>query len=99
MENTTKPISEDATTKQNKVEELRKYNRYYYHAHNKKASECEHCKNTFLIVSALRRHQGQKPQAQAATSSGHHREVQSRPDSNSVSIALLKETPHRLVYT
>ncbi|MFM7981656.1 MAG: hypothetical protein ACKPKO_20295 [Candidatus Fonsibacter sp.] len=57
MENTTEPINEDATTKQNKVEELRKYNRDYYHAH-KKASDCEHCKKTFSSVSALRRNQG-----------------------------------------
>ncbi|MFM7983593.1 MAG: hypothetical protein ACKPKO_30135, partial [Candidatus Fonsibacter sp.] len=50
------PISENTTTKQYKVDELRKYNRDYYHAH-KKASECEHCKKSFSIVNALRRHQ------------------------------------------
>jgi hypothetical protein len=58
MENVTEPISEEAAAIQKqKLEELRKYNRDYYHAH-KKASECEHCKKTFSSVSALRRHQG-----------------------------------------
>ena len=58
MENTTEPISEEAAAKQQqRVAELRRYNRDYYHAHNK-ASECEHCKKTFSSVSALRRHQG-----------------------------------------
>ena len=58
MENATEPISEEAAAIQKqKLEELRKYNRDYYHAH-KKASECEHCKKTFSSVSALRRHQG-----------------------------------------
>jgi len=60
MENattTTETISEEAAAKQKRIEELRKYNRDYYHAH-KKASECEHCKKTFSSVSALRRHQG-----------------------------------------
>ena len=58
MENATEPISEEAATIQKqKLEELRKYNRDYYHA-RKKASECEHCKKTFSSVSALRRHQG-----------------------------------------
>ncbi|MFM7980108.1 MAG: hypothetical protein ACKPKO_12410 [Candidatus Fonsibacter sp.] len=56
MENTTEPINEEATTKQNKIEEFRKYNRDYDHTH-KKASECEHCKNTFSSVRLLRRHQ------------------------------------------
>ncbi|MFM7986908.1 MAG: hypothetical protein ACKPKO_47100 [Candidatus Fonsibacter sp.] len=56
MENTTEPISEEAAAKQKRIDELRKYNRDYDHAH-KKAPECEHCKNTFSIVSALRRHQ------------------------------------------
>ena len=43
MENTTEAISEKATTKQQqKVAELKRYNRDYYHAH-KNASECEHC--------------------------------------------------------
>ena len=79
MENTpttTETISEEAAAKQKRIEELRKYNRDYYHAH-KKASECEHCKNTFSSVSALRRHQGKKkPQVQATTSNGDHRKVQ-----------------------
>ena len=58
MENATEPISEEAAAiQQQKLEELRKYNRDYYHAH-KKASECEHCKKTFSSISALRRHQG-----------------------------------------
>ena len=60
MENTTtttETINEEAAAKQKRIEELRKYNRDYYHAH-KKASECEHCKKTFSSVSALRRHQG-----------------------------------------
>ena len=57
MENATEPISEEAAAIQKqKLEEFRKYNRDYYHAH-KKASECEHCKKTFSSVSALRRHQ------------------------------------------
>ena len=57
MENTTEPISEDATTiQQHKLAELRRYNRDDYHAHNK-ASEREHCKKTFSSVSALIRHQ------------------------------------------
>ena len=57
MENTTDPISEEEATKQQqRVAELRRYNRHYYHVH-KKASECEHCKKTFSSVSALRRHQ------------------------------------------
>ena len=60
MENTTEPISEEeAAEQQQRVAELRRYNRDYYHAH-KKASECEHCKKTFSSVSALRRHQGKK---------------------------------------
>ena len=45
MENattTTETISEEAAAKQKRIEELRKYNRDYYHAHTK-ASECEHC--------------------------------------------------------
>ena len=77
MENATEPISEEAAAIQKqKLEELRKYNRDYYHAH-KKASECEHCKKTFSSVSALRRHQvKKKPQVQAAASDGDHREVQ-----------------------
>ena len=58
MENATEPISEEAAAIQKqKLEELRKYNQDYYHAH-KKASECEHCKKTFSSVSALRRHRG-----------------------------------------
>ncbi|MFM7983761.1 MAG: hypothetical protein ACKPKO_31000, partial [Candidatus Fonsibacter sp.] len=61
METTTEPINEDATTKQNTVEELKKYNRDYDHAH-KKASDCEHCKKAFSSVSALRRHQGKTTQ-------------------------------------
>ncbi len=56
MENTTGTINEEEAAKQNHVEELRKYNRDYYHAH-KKASECERCKKTFSSASALRRHQ------------------------------------------
>ena len=59
MENettTTETISEEAAAKQKRIEELRKYNRDYYHAH-KKASESERCKKTFSSVSALRRHQ------------------------------------------
>ena len=59
MENettTTETISEEAAAKQKRIDELRKYNRDYYHAH-KKASECEHCKKTFSSVSALRRRQ------------------------------------------
>ena len=59
MQNTTtEPLSEEeeATKQQQKLAELRRYNREYYHAH-KKASECEHCKKTFSSVSALRRHQ------------------------------------------
>ncbi len=47
---TTEPLSEEEEA------ELRRYNREYYHAH-KKPSECEHCKNIFSSVSALRRHQ------------------------------------------
>ena len=58
MENATEPISEEAAAiQQQKLAELRKYNRDYDHAH-KKASECEHCKKTFSSVNALRRHQG-----------------------------------------
>ena len=57
MENATEPISEEEAAKQQqRVTELRRYNRDYDHAH-KKASECEHCKKTFSSVSALRRHQ------------------------------------------
>ncbi len=76
MENatTTGPVNEEAAAKQNRIEELRKYNRDYYHAH-KKASDCEHCKKTFSSVSALRRHQG-TTQVQAAASNGDNREVQ-----------------------
>ena len=56
MENTTEPISEEEAAKQKqKVAELRRYNRDYYHAH-KKASEREHCKKTFSSVNALTRH-------------------------------------------
>ena len=54
---TTEPLSEEEAAKQQqKIMELRRYNREYYHAHNK-ASECEHCKKVFSSVSALRRHQ------------------------------------------
>ena len=55
---TTEPLSEEeeAAKQQQKLAELRRYNREYYHAH-KKASECEHCKKIFSSVSALRRHQ------------------------------------------
>ncbi len=59
MQNTTtEPLSEEeeATKQQQKLAELRRYNREYYHAH-KKPSECEHCKKIFSSVSALRRHQ------------------------------------------
>ncbi|MFM7983549.1 MAG: hypothetical protein ACKPKO_29905, partial [Candidatus Fonsibacter sp.] len=61
MENatTTEPVNEEATAKQKRIDELRKYNRDYYHAH-KQASEREHCKKTFSSVSALRRHQGKQ---------------------------------------
>ena len=53
---TTEPLSEEGATKQQqKLTELRRYNREYYHAH-KNASECEHCKKTFSSVSTLRRH-------------------------------------------
>ena len=56
--NTNEPLSEeeDATKQQQKLAELRRYNREYYHAH-KKASECDHCKKVFSSVSALRGHQ------------------------------------------
>ena len=53
---TTEAISEEAAAKHKRIDELRKYNRDYDHAHNK-ASDCEHCKKTFSSVSALRRHQ------------------------------------------
>ena len=59
MQNTTtEPLSEEeeAAKQQQKLAELRRYNREYYHAHNK-ASECEHCNKVFSSVSALRRHQ------------------------------------------
>ena len=57
---TTEPLSEEEAAKQQqKLAELRRYNREYYHAHKKKASECEHCKKTLSSVSALRRHQVQ----------------------------------------
>ena len=63
MENATEPISEEAAKpQQQRVAELRRYNRDYDHAH-KKASECEHCKNTFSSVSALRRHQAKTSSA------------------------------------
>ncbi|MFM7983913.1 MAG: hypothetical protein ACKPKO_31770 [Candidatus Fonsibacter sp.] len=39
------------------------------------------------------------PEVQAAASNGNNREVQSQPDSNYVSITLLNEIPHILVYT
>ncbi|MFM7985824.1 MAG: hypothetical protein ACKPKO_41565 [Candidatus Fonsibacter sp.] len=58
---TTETISEEAAAKQKRIEELRNYNRDYYHAH-KKASECKHCKKTFSSVSALRRHPGKTTQ-------------------------------------
>ena len=78
MENTTEPISEEAAAiQQQKLAELRRYNRDYYHAH-KKASECEHCKKSFSSVSALRRHQSKKPQVQAAAIDGENREVQGK---------------------
>ena len=55
---TTEPLSEEeeAMKQQQKLAELRRYNREYYHGH-KKASECERCKTVFSSVSALRRHQ------------------------------------------
>ena len=56
MQNTTtEPLNEEeAANRQQKLAELRRYNREYDHAH-KKASECEHCKKVFSSVSALRR--------------------------------------------
>ena len=79
MQNTTtEPLSEEeeAAKQQQKLAELRRYNREYYHAH-KNASECEHCKKTFSSVSALRGHQVKtKPQVQAAAIDGNHREDQ-----------------------
>ena len=56
---TTEPLSEEeeATKQQQKLAELRRYNRENYHAHKKKASECEHCKKIFSSVGALMRHQ------------------------------------------
>jgi hypothetical protein len=77
MQNTTtEPLNEEEATKQQqKLAELRRYNREYDHAH-KKASECEHCKKVFSSVSALRRHQVEKKtQVQTAASDGDHREV------------------------
>ena len=54
---TTEPLSEEEAAKQHqKIMDLRRYNREYYHAH-KKASDCEHCKNILSSVSALKRHQ------------------------------------------
>ena len=54
---TTEPLSEEEAAKQQqKIMELRRYNREYYHAH-KKPSECERYKKIFSSVSALRRHQ------------------------------------------
>ena len=51
-----KPLSEEEAAKQQqRIMELRRYNREYYHAH-KKPSECEHCHKIFSSVSALRRH-------------------------------------------
>ena len=58
MQNTTtEPLSEkgEAAKQQQKLAELRRYNREYDHAH-KNASECEHCKKILSSVSALRRH-------------------------------------------
>ena len=62
MENTTtEPISkEEAAQQQQKLAELRRYHRDYYDHANTNAQECEHCKNTFSSVSALRRHQVKK---------------------------------------
>jgi len=78
MQNTTtEPLSEEeeSTKQQQKLAELRRYSREYYHAH-KKASECENCKKVFSSVSALKRHQLKKTtQVQAAASDGDHREV------------------------
>ena len=58
MQNTaTEQISEEeASQQQQRLAELRRYNREYYHAH-KKASACEHCKKILSSVNALRRHQ------------------------------------------
>ena len=52
MQNTTtEPLSEEESAKQQqKLAELRRYDREYDHAH-KKASECEHCKKVFLQCS------------------------------------------------
>ena len=57
MQNTTtEPLSEEEAAKQQqKLAELRRYNRDYYHAHTK-ASECGRCKKTFSSVSDLRGH-------------------------------------------
>ena len=63
------------TLKQQQAEKLKTYNRDYHQAHNK-ASECKRCNKTFSSVAALRRHQAQKPQAQAATSNKDHSKVQ-----------------------
>ena len=53
MESTTEAIREEAL-KQQKVEELGKYNGdYYYHARSM-ASDCEPCKKTFFFFEPQR---------------------------------------------
>jgi tRNA nucleotidyltransferase/poly(A) polymerase len=46
-----------------KRDNLRKYNREYYHAH-KKESDCQYCSKTFSSLRALRRHQGRNLKCQ-----------------------------------
>ena len=68
MQNTTtEPLSEEeeATKQQQRLAELTRYNREYYHGH-KKASECEHCKKTFSSVNTLRRHQSKNKNSSAS---------------------------------
>ena len=78
MENTpttTETINEEAAAKQKRIEELRKYNRDYYHAH-KKGVGLRALQEDLLERQCFEAAPRKKPQVQAATSNGDHREVQ-----------------------
>ena len=72
---TTEPLSEEEAAKQQqKIMELRRYNREYYHAH-KKAVGMRALQEDILERQRPEETPGEKPQVQAAAGDGDHREV------------------------
>ncbi|MFM7985055.1 MAG: hypothetical protein ACKPKO_37620, partial [Candidatus Fonsibacter sp.] len=77
MENTTttETINEEATSKQKKLAELRKYNRDYYHDHKKNVG-VRTLQEDLLERQRFEATPRKNPQVQTATSNEDHREVQ-----------------------